>query len=508
MSSINTQTAVEMPLPARPAGPVPPGDLLWRHELQGHNATLLRRMNALEAKFTDQERRVQIAEEAATTCTSMAGELDRIKHGIDQLEAKQQEFMSGVHKRLVDMDKDMGEFQKTQERVQKLMSSYRKLDDSIMDLSTLGPRVESAETEIQGLKNSVGRKHVHEMESLEARLETLELQRSRKDAHNRTMQEDFMKKCNEDFQAMRTELAKLTEARRTAEVQQPYMQVPRSPDVDPMPTRLAAPATKLANIQTDAATVKAVALHQTPRSHPSKAQQASQETETQCTTQASAPAGDIEDLDLDTGFIPYIPPTDAHVPPAHLSPRKKPRLSHPEAQLKRQPKARPQAHPKTQSKTQSKSLSRNQPKSHPVAQSRSQKQSKVRPPIVVNPGPGPAPVPAPSKIVKLPVSVSKKRPGSPMSRPRPAQEPHVASPSRQQVSRVPKDHSKSRDKQQQPAQPARRSRRRSANATFYELGWDQTQQPQKKAGPVYGSTSVPSRPLKTKPRRLPPVPEE
>ncbi|KAF2442136.1 hypothetical protein P171DRAFT_523012 [Karstenula rhodostoma CBS 690.94] len=493
-----------MPLPARPSGPVPPADLLWRHELQGHNATLLRQMNALEAKFTDQERRVQVAEEAATTCTSMAGKLDLIKHSVDQLEAKQQDFMSGVHKRLVDMDRDMGEFRKTQERVQKLMSSYRELDDSIVDLSTLGPRVESAEREIQGLKNSVGRKHVHEMESLDARLETLELQRSRETAQLQTMQGDFTRKCNSDLQAMRAEVAKLMETRRIAEVQQPYMQVPRSPDLDSRPTDLAAPTNNPANGHTNATTVKATVLHQTLRSHQSKAQQSPQEIETQGTTQASAPIGDIEDLDLDTTFVPNIPPTNPHAPPSHPSPRKKPKLSHPEAQSKPQPIAQLKTHPKIQSRM----LPEVQPEPQIMAQSRSEKQSRVQPPIAANTGPRPASRPAPSKIIKLPVSISKKRPGSPKSGPRPAKEPRVTSLLRQQVSRAPKDQPKSREKQQQPSQPARRSRRRSANATFYELGWDQTQQPQKVVGPVYGSTSKSSKPLKTKPRRQPPIPDE
>ncbi|OAG08801.1 uncharacterized protein CC84DRAFT_1215271 [Paraphaeosphaeria sporulosa] len=492
-----------MPLPARPTGPVPPSDLLWRHELQGHNDTLLRRMNALEAKFTDQERRVQVAEEAATTCTSMAGEFSLIKHDVDQIEAKQQEFMSGVHKRLVDMDKDMGEFRKTQERVQKLMSSYRELDDSIVDLSTLGPRVESAEREIQGLKNSVGRKHVHEMESLDARLEMLELQRSREAAQIRNMQEEFSKKYSGDLQTLRTEVAKLTATGRTAEVQQPYIQVPRSPDMLSRPTNSATtpnhPANGCANISTSRAQV----LHQTARNPPSKAQQAPREVETQGTTQTSAPAGDIESLDLDATFIPFVPPSNPNSPPSHLGPEKKPTETHTRPQPKAQSKARPEKHSRTQTRFLPKNLSTPQT----MVQSRSEKQPKMQPPIVANRGPKPAPKPLPSKVVKLPASMSKKRSGSPISTPRPAKEPHVASSSRQQVNPAQKDQGKSREKQQQ-QQPARRSRRRSANATFYELGWDQTQQPQKTAGPVYGSTSRTTKGLKTKPRRLPPVPDE
>ncbi|KAL5409810.1 hypothetical protein PMIN03_005793 [Paraphaeosphaeria minitans] len=458
-------------------------------------------MNALEAKFTDQERRIQVAEEAATTCTNMAGEVDLIKHGVDQLEVKQQEFMSVVHKRLVDMDKDLGESRKTQERVQKLMSSYRELNDSIADLFTLGPRVESAEREIQGLKNSVGRKHVHEMESLEARLDTLELQRSREAAHIRNMQEEFVKKCNGDLQALRTEVASLTAARRTAEVQQPYMQVPRSPDMDPRPTDVDAVTNKSADSHGNWILVRPQALHQIARSHPSKEQQALQETETQGTTQTSAPTGDIEDLDLDTPFVPFISPTFPHAPPSHASPRKKPI----EPKPKDQQKAQPKTHPKPQSRMQARFLPKNLLIPQTMAQSRSEKQPKVQPPIVANPGKRPA---ASTKIVRLPVSTTKKRPGSPMSTPRPAKEPHVASSSRQQVNQAQKDQGKSREKQQQPSQPARRSRRRSANATFYELGWDQTQQPQKTAGPVYGSTSKILKGLKTKPRRLPPVPDD
>jgi hypothetical protein len=489
-----------MPLPARPIGPMPPVDLLWRHELQEHNATLLRRMNTLEAKFIDQERRVHVAEEAATTCASMAGELDLIKHGVDQLEAKQQEFMSGIHKRLVDMDKDMGEFRKTQERVQKLMSSYRELDDSIADLSTLGPRVESSEREIQGLKNSVGRKHVHEMEGFDARLETLELQRSREVAHIRTIQEDFMRKCSGDFQALRTEVAKLMATRRTAKIQQPYMQVPRSPDMNPRPANLAAPAHTSANRHTNRTTRKEAILHQKAGTDLPNAQQASREVETQGTTQTSAPTEDIEDLDLDVTFIPSVATTT----PSHLSSRKKPKLSHPEVQ----PTAQPHAHSKTQSKTQSKSLPKNHPKAQTMTQDKSGQHHKVQPPMVSNP----APRLAPSKIVKLAVNVGRKRPGSPISAPRPVKEPHVACISRQHNGRVPKEQAKPRTNQQQqqkqPSQPARRSRRRSANATFYELGWDETQQPQKTAGPVYDSLAKPSKPVKTKPRRLPPVPDE
>jgi hypothetical protein len=454
-------------------------------------------MNALEAKFIDQERRVNVAEEAATTCTNMAGELDLVKNGVDQLEVKQQEFMSGVHKRLVDMDKEMGEFRKTQERVQKLMSTYRELDDSIVDLSTLGPRVESSEREIQGLKNSVGRKHVHEMEGFDARLETLELQRSREAAHIRSTQEDFMRKCSGDFQALRTEVAKMMDNRKTADIQQPYMQVPRSPDLNPRPANLAAPTHTSVNRHINTTALKEAVSHQKAQSGLSNAQKAPQEIETQGTTQTSALADGIEDLDLDLTFIPSVTTRIPNASSSHLSSRKKPKLSHPEAQ----PKAQPQAH----SKTQSRSLSKNQPKALATTQAKSG-QHKVQPPIVSNP----APRPAPSKVVKLPVNVGKKRPGSPMSAPRPVKEPHVASIPRQHNGRVPKEQPKSRAKQQQqqPSQPSRRSRRRSANATFYELGWDETQQPQKTAGPVYDSLAKPSKPLKTKPRRLPPVPDE
>lgn len=190
-------------------------------------------MNALEAKFTDQEKRMQIAEQAATTCTDMAAELDLVKNGIDQLETKQQDFMSSVHKRLVNMDNDMGEFRKTQERVQKLLSSYRELDDGIAKLSPLGSRVEDAEREIQGLKNCLSRKCVQQIENLDARLETLELQRSREAAEIRTRHDNFIKKCNGDMHKLQTEVKRLMELRPQVEVQQPYMQVPRSPDVRP-----------------------------------------------------------------------------------------------------------------------------------------------------------------------------------------------------------------------------------------------------------------------------------
>lgn len=114
--------------------------------------------------------------------------------------------------------------------------------------------------------------------------------------------------------------------------------------------------------------------------------------------------------------------------------------------------------------------------------------------------------PSPSKAARLAIDPnSKKRPASPTvtSRlkniaPVAMKSPKQSNP-RQKILPVP------RTRQLQPSQPTRRSRRRSVQATFYELGWDCTQQPQKIAGPVYDGTQ---KPLKTKPRRLPPVPDE
>ncbi|KAJ4345539.1 uncharacterized protein N0V89_011672 [Didymosphaeria variabile] len=502
-----------MPLPSRPAGAIVPADLLWRHELKEHNAALLRRLNAFEAKFTDQERRVRKAEEAATTCTGLTGVLDVVKNGVDQLETKQQEFMTGMHKRLVDIDKDIGEFRNTQERVQRLMSSYQGLDDSIVDLSSLGPRVEIAEREILGLKNSVGRKHVHEMEHLDARLEALELQRSREAAQIRAMQDDFTKRCNGEVQKLRTDVVKMMEVRRPVEVQSPYMQIPRSPDTYTRSTNLAAPANKPANGAATTVTARAVALYQTPHNHSPKMQHVPHEVETQGTTQDSTQTREIEDLDLDTAFIPDISPSKPHMPPSHASPRKKPKLHHLEALPKLTPSAQPKAQPAAQPTAQSKARLKAQPKAQPNIQPTGV-QTKAEATAKSKPGhklqhlnSSPAPEPAPSKIVKLSVSTSKKRQGSPISAPRPTKQGPVVSATRQ-INAGLKIIPQSREKQQRPSQPARRSRRRSANATFYELGWDQTQQPQKKVGPVYDNPNKPSKPVKTKPRRLPPVPDE
>ncbi|KAF1975196.1 hypothetical protein BU23DRAFT_566780 [Bimuria novae-zelandiae CBS 107.79] len=462
-----------MPAPARPAGPISPGDLLWRHELREQNAMLLRRMDALETKSEDQQRRVQKAEEAAATCTDLAEEFDIVKHGVDQLETKQQEFMSAVHKRLVDMNKDMGEFRKTQERVQKLMASHQKLDDSFGDLSSLGTRVEDNAKEIQGLKNSVNLRHVHEMENLDARLEALELQRSREDASLRTMQDEFKKTWNGELQALRTEVMKLKETRRATPVQQPYMQVPRSPEIRPsaatgavshLPERRSAP-------------------NQAP-GRPRKAIQVPhKDAGTQDTTQASTQAEEIEDLDLNTNAVLNLVPHNREAPKTGTSPRKKPKLSHPNPlpeprqQQQQRPAQKPAQKPQQQPKTTSLPA-----------------MSRV------------APRAGPSKVVRLPINLNtKKRPGSPITAPKPTNPRSAVATSRQQPSKRPAAPLSLQEQKSLPSQPTRRSRRRSAQATFYELGWDCTQQPQKTAGPVYDNAG---KPLKTKPRRLPPVPDE
>ncbi|KAL1603901.1 hypothetical protein SLS60_005493 [Paraconiothyrium brasiliense] len=482
---------------------IAPADLLWRHELKEHNAALLRRMNALEARFTDQERRVHRAEEAATTCTDMTRELNLVKNEVDQLAEKQQEFMGGVQKRLLDIDKDLGEFRHTQETVKRLMSSCRGLDDSIVDLSSLGPRVDSAEKEILGLKNSVGRKHVHEMEDVVARLEALELQRSREAAQIRTFQDSFMQRWNDEIQKLRTEVVQMMEARRTAEVQPSYVQIPRSPDMSLRTTKLAAPANKPADSAATTRSAKAVAIHQIPRSRSPKPQHVPQEAETQGTTQDSTQNQEIDDLDLDTTLIPYISPSNQNVPPLHASPRKKPKLYHMESPPKLTAKARskqPTAQPKVQSMAKSKIQTKNQQKAQRIAPATANAKPEHKLQHLVT---RPAPGPAPSKMIKLPVKISKKRPGSPISKPRSSEQSPVVSAPRQQVNARFKVPPQPRAKQ-----PARRSRRRSVNATFYELGWDQTQQPQKTMGPVYDGPNKPSKPVKTKPRRLPPVPDE
>lgn len=223
-----------MPAPARPAGPISPSDLLWKHELREQNASLLHRLNTLEAKMKDQERKILKTEEATTACTGLAEDFDIVKDGIDQLETKQREFICAVHKRLVDMDKEMEEFRKTQDRVQKLMVSYRDLDDSVTNLSSLKSRVTEMTKEVQGLKNSVDRKYVHEMKDLGARLEALELQRSQEDTRIRDVQEDFTKRWSLELHTLHSDIMALKESRSGVLVSHSYLQVPRSPETGSM----------------------------------------------------------------------------------------------------------------------------------------------------------------------------------------------------------------------------------------------------------------------------------
>lgn len=190
-------------------------------------------MNTLEGMIKDQERTILKAEKTAATCTGLAEDFDIVKNGVDQLETEQREFMCAVHKRLVDMDKEMGEFRKAQERVHKLMASHRDLNDSVTELSSVKPLVNEMEREIRGLKNIVDRKHVHEMKDLDARLDALELQRSQEDVRIRDLQEDLTKKWSLECHALRTEVIALKESRPGASVQHPCLQVPRTPETGP-----------------------------------------------------------------------------------------------------------------------------------------------------------------------------------------------------------------------------------------------------------------------------------
>lgn len=194
----------------------------------------------------------------------------------------------------------------------------------------------------------------------------------------------------------------------------------------------------------------------------------------------------MEDLDVDTNLVANMAASHRKTLPPAMSPRKKPKLSHPKDRPNNQVKAAPKI----------------QPKPHAKAQSKPAQQHHTKQPSAIS---SPGSRPAPSYIVKLPVNLGKKRPGSPMTAPKSAKELRPAAKPLQQVDKGIRFAAKPRERKPQPSQTARRSRRGSANITFYELGWDHTQQPQKKAGPVYDGAS---KPLKTKPRRLPPVPYE
>jgi len=246
-----------------------------------------------------------------------------------------------------------------------------------------------------------------------------------------------------------------------------------------------------ANSSASSAISKEAVVQQAVRDRLPKTQEVHREAETQDATQNSAQTTEIEDLDLDTNLVPNIPPSRQQAPPPDTSPRKKPKLSHPKEQGKGQPKVPP----KVQTKVQMKAQPKIQPK--PTQQ---HQHNTVQPPPVSDPV-----LRAPSHIVKLPVNIGKKRPGSPLPASRPVKERPVAAAPPQRIRQGPISTPKARERKPQPSQTGRRSLRRAANVTFYELGWDHTQQPQKKAGPVYDGSS---KPLKTKPRRLPPVPNE
>ncbi|KAJ4287224.1 hypothetical protein N0V90_012622 [Kalmusia sp. IMI 367209] len=450
-----------MPLPPRPSGPIPPSDLLWRHELQQHNAALLERMYTLEAKFKEQEQRTRKAEEAAAICTAMAEDIENAKIGVDRLESKQQEFISTVQKRLIEVDKDMGDFRKTQERVQKLMTSYRELNSTVGDLLLLGTRVDDLERELHGVKNNVGRRHVHEIENIDARLETLELQRSREGFKFRSFLGEFAQKFEEKMQALQAEVTNLTEAQKTLPVIEPYIQVPRSPEAGPSPLDVMGSTSHQSDHRSEAQNEARLFSRQ-------QMQMVHRELDTQGTTQTTIQAEEIEDLDLNAPMVPKISPSNREAPQLGASPRKKLRLTMPTAQRRNR---KPQ--PSITSTT--------------------------------------APEPRPTKIVRLILNKNKKRPGSPISAPKPINEHPTVSTLAQQVGKGQVNPRKRREKKPQPLQvpePVRKSRRRAAQGTMYELDWNETQRPQPIVGPAYDTPATVLKPLKTKPRRMPPVPEE
>lgn len=483
-----------MPAPARPTGPISPADMLWRHELRDQNATLLRRMNALESRVKDQERRLQTSDEAVTTCTGLAEDFEVVKNGVDQLETKQRDFMNDVGRRLVDMDKIVDDSRKIQDRAQELMSSFQEINRCVEDLSSLSPRVQDVERELQGLKNSISRKYAQEIENLDARLEDLETQRSREGARIRTMQDEFTKRHKGELQALRTEMKKLTESgtKKTVPVQQPYTQVARSPEISPRSVSLvctysitaesqSSPSNGITSRQngTDSSTAKR------PGPSGQEISAVRHDAETQGTTQTSMQGDEIEDLDLGVAVDPSISPRNHYkVPQTGMSPRKRQKLTPPTPCLK--PAPQPQQRPPRRSVQ------------------KPQQQRQMGKPCVISDA---VPTLPPSRAVRHPINsnTSRKRPGSPISAPVAVdQRPKISAPP-QPVDRNLANRTSVQEQKLQPSQPTRRSRRRSAQATVYELGWEGTQQPQKKAGPVYGSTH---RPLKTKPRRLPPVPDE
>lgn len=219
-----------MPAPPRPSGAIPPADLLWRFELQQNNAALLERMRALETKVKQQEARTTKAEEAAARCTATADGIEQANTAIDQLEARQQEFVDTSYKRLVSMDKDIGEFQKTQERVQKVVLSLRELDRAVGDLSLLSTRLDEVEMEVRSTRDDAGQRCAQELGKLETRLQTLELERSRGESAVSSLRDDVVRTIDERIQSIRVEVASLRGS--TAPAESPgYVQVPRSPEM-------------------------------------------------------------------------------------------------------------------------------------------------------------------------------------------------------------------------------------------------------------------------------------
>lgn len=453
------------------------------------NATLLNRMAALEARFMDQETRALKAEETAAACASINEDFMIVKDGVDQLEKRQHEFMSAVHKRLVEMDKDIAEFRKTQERVNKLMASYRDLDDSVANMAVFQPRVEEFEREVQGLKNTISRKYVHEMESLDSRMGAVELERSRDHAKLRAVQDGFTQKWNAEFQALRTQVARLMATNKNTQIQHPYMQVPRSPEAVPRPAGLlensvsitTAKPSDASNDVSHAGNYEQALRRVLDRPHKDD-QVPQQDARTKAIRQASREAG-IDERNSKSNTITNVSPRDFN--DMGRNPRKRPKLVHPNIGLEPEQHAEPQAELIRRSVQKPRELDRiNQVHMDASATHNSASNKKRR-----------APDPVSKKIpITSPIETLSK------------DQQKMATTSQRRTNAGRKAVPCLQTRQPPPSQhPTRRSRRRSAQATFYELGWDCTQQPQKTTGPVY---DAPHKPLKTKPRRLPPVPDE
>lgn len=204
--------------------------------------------------------------------------------------------------------------------------------------------------------------------------------------------------------------------------------------------------------------------------------------ETRDTAQAGNQVEEANESGLNTNVLHNTSPRGLNAP--GIGPRKRLKLSHPILP----PKPTTHLEPEMdvyQSSTQ-KPQQRHQQEKTPVTSNKTAKTSLSK------------------NIPMADNSKSNKRPASPTFTSRFKNQPPVTK-SRKQANPREKILPVLQARQPQPSQPTRRSRRRSAQATFYELGWDCTQQPQKIAGPVYDVTH---KPLKTKPRRLPPVPDE